>query len=104
MCYLLSLVSSVMVTTVVSGVPIVTVGFIGPGLRLTEKVWSPSTFISWIIVTVMHPGINGPNGKLASGFVVLKSVPSNAAALFDIMGGPTRNDKYGHESMQANTS
>ena len=51
----------------------------------------------------MHPGISGPNGKLASGFVVLKSVPSNAAALFENMGGPTRNDKYGHENMQANT-
>ena len=73
-----------MVTTVVSGVPTVTVGFIGP--RLTEKVWFPSTLISCNIVTVMHPGISGPNGKLASALAGLKSVLSTA-----------RNDKYSHK-------
>ena len=73
---LLSLASSVMVTTVVSGMPTVREGVIGPGFRLTEKVWSPSTLISGDISTWMHPGASAPTAKVATGCVVLKSVLS----------------------------
>ena len=65
-----------MVTTVVSGVPTVREGVIGPGFRLTEKVWSPSTLISCNILTSMHPGASAPTGKVATGSAVSKSVPS----------------------------
>ena len=64
-----------MVTTVVSGVPTVREGVIGPGCRHTEKAWSPSTLVSGNISTSMHPGASAPTGKVATGFVVLKSVP-----------------------------
>ena len=74
--HLLSLASSVMVTTVVLGVPTVREGIIGPGFRLTEKVWSPSTLVSGDMSTWMHPGAGAPTAKVATGSFALKSVLS----------------------------